>query len=277
MKIAQKRIKQIIKEEVIRAKRLKEGYTVPEFETTEDMNLFLDELEVDEEVEQDIVDPADGEVWVMAGEAIQDQDWYEDSERFVEPEEEEFDPTDTSHPDYDWDEHDRLEREEDEEMERQREEEEAKYEATREKVMEAAEQGGEDWAMDTMHDASNNPSMWQSTGDYNQYESPADYVRGFGQDAAADIADAYTTYSDDDDMADLWNTLSDKDPYNTSWWVDSGRPSKTLFKEMVTDNVYGGIERGVQKYIEKYGEWVPGEDPARETLAAGKRRRGKVL
>ncbi len=275
MKITQKRVKQIIKEEVSRAKRLLEGYTVPEFETTEDMNLFLDELEVDEEVEQDIVDPADGEVWVMAGEAIQDQDWYEDSERFVKPEEKPKDPYDL---DDDWEEQDRLEREEEEREEAEREAAEEKYEATKEKIMEDAEQGGEDWAMDTMHDASGNPSMWQNDSSYNQYESPADYVRGFGQDAAMDIASGYTEYADNDDAIDLWNSLSNKEPYNTSYLSDHGnRPSKLLFKEIVADAVAGGIDRGVQKYIAEYGEWVPGEDPAKETLAAGRRRKGRVI
>lgn len=259
MRITRRTLRRIIQEQWIRI--LPEGYTVPRFETTEDMNLFMDELEVDEEVEQDVVDPLSGEVWLSAGESIQDQEWYEDSDRYEAPEEEVFDPTDMTHPNYDWDEHDRLEREEEEEVERLREEEEAKYEATKEKIMDDAAIGGEEWAMDTMHDAYNSPSMWQNTGDYNNYESPAEYVRGFGQDAAADIASGYTEWADEPDARELWDTLSDKDPYNTSWWQDSGKPSKTLFKEIVADNVYGGIERGVQKYVEEYGEWIGKEEP----------------
>ena len=250
----------------VRRKLLKEydsGYTVPNFETLDDMEMFLDELEPGDPVETDVEDPETFEMMIPAGESMEEQEWYPDSQWYVEPEEEPFDPTDTSHPNYDWDEHDRLEREEDEEMERQREAEEAKYEATKEKLMDDAADGGEDWAMDTMHDAYNSPSMWQDGAMGNHYESPAEYVRGFGQDASADIASGYTEYAMDDDVADLWDTLSDRDPYNTSWWDNpGGRPSKTLFKEIVADNVYGGIERGVQKYIEKYGEWVGKENPA---------------
>jgi len=273
MKITQKRVKQIIKEEVTRAKRLLEGYTVPDFETYTDMEMFLDELEPDEEVDQAVIDPESNEEMIPAGESMEMQEWYEDSQWFVEPEEKPKDPYDL---DDDWEEQDRLEREEEEREEAEREAAEQKYEATKEKLMDDAAAGGEDWAMDTMHDATGNPGMWQGEN-YGHYESPADYVRGFGQDAAMDIASGYTEWSDNDDYVDLWSTLSDKDQYNTSWWQDSGRPSKTLFKEIVADAVYGGIERGVQKYIEKYGEWVPGEDPAKETLAAGYQRIGKAI
>jgi len=252
----------------VRTKLLKEydsGYTVPNFETLEDMEIFLDELEPGDPVETDVEDPETFEMMIPAGESMEEQEWYPDSQWYVEPEEEPFDPTDMDDPRYDWDEHDRLEREEEEAVERKREEDEAKYEATKEKIMDDAAQGGEDWAMDTMHDATGNPSMWQSSGGYSQYDSPADYVRGYGQDAAMDIASGYTEWADDEDARELWSTLSDKDPYNTSWWMDSGRPSKTLFKEIVADAVAGGIDRGVEKYIKKYGEWIGKEDPAVET------------
>jgi len=249
----------------VHAKLLKEystGYTVPDFESTAGMEMFLDELEPNDPVETDVEDPETYEMMIPAGESMEEQEWYPDSQWYVAPEEEPFDPDDMNHPDYDWDEHDRLEREEEEEVERKRDEEEAKYEVTKEKIMDDAAQGGEDWAMDTMHDATGNPSMWQKTGGYNNYESPADYVRGFGQDAAMDIASGYTEYADNDDAIELWNTLSDKDPYNTSWWANSqGRPSKTLFKEIVADAVAGGIDRGVQKYIAEYGEYIGKEEP----------------
>jgi len=263
MRITKRTLRRIIQEQWIRI--LPEGYTVPRFETTEDMNLFMDELEVDEEVEQDVIDPLSGELWIAAGESIQDQEWYEDSDRYEAPEEVPFDPTDMDDPRYDWEEHDRLEREEEEEVERLRQEEEAKYEATKEKIMNDAADGGEDWAMDTMHDAYGNPNMWSGSGSMGaygqQFDSPAEYVRAYGQDAAMDIASGYTEWADDEDARELWDTLSDKDPYNTSWWQDSGKPSKTLFKEIVADAVYGGIERGVQKYVEREGEWIGKEEP----------------
>ena len=256
----------------IRTKLLKEyasGYSVPEFETVDDMEMFLDELEPGDPVETDVEDPETFELMIPAGESMEEQEWYPDSRWYVEEEEEPFDPTDMSHPDYDWDEHDRREREEEEEVERLRQEEEAKYEAVKEKIMDEAAQGGEDWAMDTMSDAYSNPSMWSGTsgGAYGQgYDSPADYVSSYGQDAAMDMAGAWSDWSDDPEVRELWSTLSDKDPYNTSWWAnDDGRPSKTLFKEIIADSVYGGISRGIQKYVEKYGEYIAKENPAVES------------
>jgi len=253
----------------IRSKLLKEyssGYSVPDFQTVDDMERFLDELEPGDPVETDVEDPETFEMMIPAGESMEEQEWYPDSQWYVEEEEEPFDPTDMDHPDYDWDEHDRREREEEEEVERLRQEEEAKYEAVKEKIMDDAAQGGEDWAMDTMSDAYSNPSMWQSSGGYQQFESPAEYVSGYGQDAAMDIASGFAEYSDDEDVRELWSTLSDKDPYNTSWWAnDNGRPSKTLFKEIIADAVYGGISRGVQKYVEKHGEYIAKENPEVES------------
>jgi hypothetical protein len=263
MRITRRTLHRVIREQWSRIliKEYSSGYTVPDFESTAGMELFLDELEPGDPVETDVEDPETYEMMIPAGESMEEQEWYPDSQWYVAPEEEPFDPTDMDHPDYDWDEHDRLEREEEEAVERQREEEEAKYEATKDKIMNDAADGGEDWAMDTMHDAYGNPNMWQNTGDYNNYESPAEYVRGFGQDAAMDIASGYTEWADDDAAMELWSTLDDKDPYNTSWWVDSGRPSKTLFKEIVADAVAGGIDRGVQKYVEEYGEYIGKEEP----------------
>ena len=248
----------------VRSKLLKEyssGYSVPDFQTVDDMEMFLDELEPDDPVETDVEDPETFEMMIPAGESMEEQEWYEDSRWFVEPEEKPEDPYDL---DDDWEEQERLELEEEEREEAERKAAEEKYEAIKEKLMNDAADGGEDWAMDTMSDASNNPSMWQDDSSYNQYDSPADYVRGFGQDASADIADGYTQWSDDPDVRELWATLSDKDPYNTSWWQDGGRPSKTLFKEIIADNVYGGIERGIQKYIAKYGEYIGKENPSVE-------------
>ena len=279
MKITKRQLRRIIKEEVSRAKRLlkeyESGYSVPEFQTIVDMEMFLDELEPGDPVETDVEDPETYEMMIPAGESMEEQEWYPDSQWFVEPEEKPKDPYDL---DDDWEEQDRLEREEEEREEAEREAAEQKYEVTQAKIMEDAEQGGEDWAMDTMHDASGNPSMWQDDSSYNQYESPADYVRGFGQDAAMDIAGGYTEYADDEDATDLWNSLSNKEPYNTSYLSDrNSRPSKLLFKEIVADAVAGGIDRGIQKYIAEYGEWVPGEDPAKETLAASYKSEKELL
>ena len=211
----------------VRSKLLKEyssGYSVPDFQTVDDMERFLDELEPGDPVETDVEDPETFEMMIPAGESMEEQEWYPDSQWYVEPEEEPFDPTDMDHPDYDW---------------------------------------------DTMSDAYRHPSMWSDTSNtaFGQgYDSPADYVSSYGQDAAMDMAGAWSDWSDDPEVRELWSTLSDKDPYNTSWWAnDDGRPSKTLFKEIIADNVYGGISRGIQKYVEKHGEYIAKENPEVET------------
>ena len=71
MKITKKRLLNLFaKNWKSRARhQLIEGYTVPRFETQEDMYLFLDELEPEEEVDNDVVNPESGEVVIFAGES----------------------------------------------------------------------------------------------------------------------------------------------------------------------------------------------------------------
>jgi len=274
-----KTIRRIIKEEILRKKQLlkeySSGYSVPEFQSVDDMERFLDELEPGDPVETDVEDPETFEMMIPAGESMEEQEWYEDSQWYVEPEEgpeEEKEPWETG----DWEEQDRLDREEEEREEAEREAAEKKYEATKEKILNNAELGGEDWAMDTMYDASNNPSMWQGDG-MNQYDSPADYVRGFGQDAAFDIASGYTEWADDEDARELYSSLSNEDAYGGYGRDYNDRPSKQLFKDIVADSVYTGVVKGIDKYIQKHGEWVSKEDPAKETISASYKRNKNII
>ncbi|MBK26136.1 MAG: hypothetical protein CME70_19215 [Halobacteriovorax sp.] len=264
---------------MIRAKRLlKEydaGYTVPEFQTTADMEMFLDELEPGDQVETDVEDPESFEMMIPAGESMEEQEWYPDSQWYIEPEEK-GPITDESDPDYDWDAHFAREDEAEAEEKRQEEEAEEKYEALKEKILNDAEAGGEDWAMDTMHDAYNNPKMWQDGSSYQQWDSPGDYVLQYGQDASADIASGYTEWADSKEVADLYSSLPDENKSSYSFGYGNSRPSKQIFKDIVADTVYTGISNGVSKYIKKYGEWISGEDPAKETIAASYNRILKI-
>ena len=241
MKIKRSQLRRLIREALLNEK--KEGYMVPRFETTEDMMLFLDELEPEDTTMHDVVDPETGEVWLEAG--------YTPLEiGLVELEEEEPEESDPQELDnYDWDAFDRQQEEE----EKAKEEE---YERIVKKVQEDAVQAGKDWAMDTMGDAVHSPSMWQDQG-YGQWSSPEDYVSGYGQDVTADVADALLAYSDDEKINDMYRSLPTeermggyyRDPY-------TDRPSRQIMKDIVADSVYDGIMQGIEEYKEKYPEEV---------------------
>ena len=241
MKIRKSHLRRLIREVLLNEK--KEGYMVPNFETTEDMMLFLDELEPEDTTMHDVVDPETGEVWLEAG--------YTPLEiGLVELEEEEPEESDPQELDnYDWDAYDRQQ-EEEEKAEHE------KYELAVKKVQEDAVQAGKDWAMDTMSDAINNPSMWQSPG-FNQWNSPEEYVSGFGQDVTADVADALLAYSDDESVVDMYRSLPTeermggyyRDPY-------TDRPSRQIMKDIVADSVYDGIMQGIEEYKKERPEEV---------------------
>ena len=55
MKITKRQLRRLIREELTRElQRLTEGYMVPEFPNTDSMFMFIEELEPDDEVEQDL-------------------------------------------------------------------------------------------------------------------------------------------------------------------------------------------------------------------------------
>ena len=68
MKISRYQLRSIIRESLL--VEYAPGHSVPDFETREDMLLFLDELEPNDEVETDVVDPETGEVVLSAGETL---------------------------------------------------------------------------------------------------------------------------------------------------------------------------------------------------------------
>ena len=114
--------------------------------------------------------------------------------------------------------------------------------------------------MDTMHDAIANPSMWQGGGGgWNRYSSAAEYVLGFGQDAAADIADGIIDWGNDNEEQDVIDSLSTErrhglGTYGSSYERDEfDRPSRQLFKEIIADHVYGGISKGVEAFKKREG------------------------
>lgn len=242
MKIKRSQLRRLIREALLNEE--KEGYMVPRFETTEDMMLFLDELEPEDTTMHDVVDPETGEVWLEAGYTPLEIGLVELEE---EEQPEETDPDELDH--YDWDALDR----EDEEREKAEEEE---YERVVKKVQEDGVQAGKDWAMDTMSDAIHDPSMWQDQG-YGQWGSPEDYVSGVGQDVTADVADALLTYSDDEGVIDMYRSLPTEERMG-GYYRDSytDRPSRQIMKDIVADSVYDGIMQGIEEYKEKRPEEV---------------------
>ena len=100
MRITERRLRNLIRRTLLN--EWTAGYSVPDFENTESMMLFLDELEPDDTVETDVVDPETGEIWLEAGMTPIEAG-------LVELEEEE--PEAESDPDeldnYDWDAYDR--------------------------------------------------------------------------------------------------------------------------------------------------------------------------
>ena len=231
MRITKRWLRRIIREEMRHEfSLLPEGYMVPDFETHADMALFLDELDPDEEVDNDVVDPGTGEVYMYAGESPASAGLVEKPVPEEGYQEEELDH-------YDWAAHDaRLEAEADAKREAE--------ERIQDKVDELAVDAGMDWAGDTMYDATNSPSMWE-----NEYSSPEDYVDNMGQTAAMDLADV-VLQSGDQDIVEYYESLPDRDDEFALGWQAS-RPTKTVFREIVADAVYGGISKSIERYKQR--------------------------
>ena len=229
VKISQ--IRQIIREELL--KEYTPGYSVPDFENTESMMLFLDELEPDDTVETDVIDPESGEIWLEAGMTPVEAGLVE-----VEPEE----PAEESDPDeldnYDWDAYEQ-------EMLEKREAQYELDEKMKEAIREEAIAGGKDWAGDTLYQARQSPDMWQNSGGYNQYDSPEDYVLGFGQDAAGDVAQSLEYTFTSNEMQEWYDSLPKKEPKYYS--DDAGRPTPQHMKDFYADYFYDGVSQAVKE------------------------------
>ena len=224
MKITKRQLRKIIRESLL--VEYTPGYTVPDFETQEDMMLFLDELEPDDEVETDVVNPETGEVVLTAGETLLAAGIVEE-----EPEPEEGYEEDELDR-YDWDDW------EQEQEERIRDEQEA-YDQALEKAQKQAVGTGEDWARDTLHDARQNSRDWEG-----QYDSPEAYLEARGQDAAADLAAGIVEWGDNDIRA-VYESLPEQEP--TDYFNKSPRPAKYIFKAIVADYVYDGVLKVVRE------------------------------
>jgi hypothetical protein len=218
MKITKKQLRKIIRESLL--VEYTPGYTVPDFETQEDMMLFLDEFDPDDEVETDVVNPETGEVVLTAGETLLAAGIVEE-----EPEPDEgYEEDKLDH--YDWDDW------EQEQEERIQDEQEA-YDRALEKAREQAEGVGEDWARDMLHDARRSSRDWEG-----QYDSAESYLEALGQDAATDLAAGIVEWGDEDIRA-VYESLPEKEP--ADYHYSSIRPQKYVFKEIVADYVYDGV------------------------------------
>ena len=211
------------------------GYMVPEFETLEDMKLFIDELDPDDTVIDDVYDPESGEIWIEAGFSPREAGLVEE-----EPEEE-ADPKDPWEEDeldhYDWDAYDRK-------MEQDREARRKLDEEMQEKIRQDAIAGGKDWGADTLYQARANSSMWQDKNSYQQWDSPEDYVLSFGQDAAGDVAQSLEYTFDSNEMHDWYNSLPTREPAYYS--DEAGRPTKQTMKDIYADYFYDGVSQAVK-------------------------------
>ena len=234
MIITKKRLRRIIREALIRESMEPgsghaSGYMVPNFETEEDMMLFLDELEPDDPVNDDVVNPETGEVVVAAGDTPLDAGLVElEPEEPVETEEDELDH-------YDWD---AWEREE----EARRQEQQDKDDQFQKMLSDQASAGGADWAMDTLHDAKNNPNMWEQYG----AQTAVDYVLAFGQDAAGDVAQSLEYSFDSNEMHDWYDALPNEEQ-TQSFRDNFGRPTKQTLKDIYADNFYDGVSKAIEK------------------------------
>ena len=234
MKITKRQLRRLIKEALI--VEYTAGYSVPEFENTESMMLFLDELEPEETVETDVVDPETGEIWLEAGFTPLEAGLVELEEE--EPEEE-SDPDELDN--YDWG---AYEREKEEEQQKQDE----LDEKMQEELRELARAGGEDWALDTLHQAENNPSMWDSSGGgYQHASSPKEYVLQFGQDAAGDVGQSVEYTFQSNEMYDWYQSLPKEESRN---WDDRWRMTQQGVKDFYADNFYDGVSKAVERVAE---------------------------
>jgi len=218
MKITKQQLRMIIRESLL--VEYTPGYSVPDFETQEDMMLFLDDLEPNDEVETDVVDPETGEVVLSAGETLLAAGIVEE-----EPEPDEgYEEDELDH--YDWDD---WEREQEERIKQEQEE----YDRALEKAQEQAVGAGEDWARDTLHDARRNSRDWEG-----RYDSAEAYLEAYGQDAAGDLAAGIVEWGDEDIRA-VYESLPTREP--TDYHYSSIRPLKHIFKDIVADYVYDGV------------------------------------
>jgi len=224
MKISRYQLRSIIRESLL--VEYAPGHSVPDFETREDMLLFLDELEPNDEVETDVVDPETGEVVLSAGETLLAAGIVEE-----EPEPDDgYQEDELDH--YDWDD---WEREQKERIQREQEE----YDRALNKAQEQAVAVGEGWARDTLHDARRTSRDWED-----RYDSAEAYVERYGQDAATDLAAGIVEWGDDDIRA-VYESLPTKEP--TDYHYSSIRAQKHVFKEIVADYVYDGILKAVRE------------------------------
>ena len=224
MKITRSQLRSIINESLL--VEYTPGYSVPDFETQEDMMLFLDELEPDDEVETDVVNPETGEVVLTAGETLLAAGIVEEEPMPEEGyEEDELDR-------YDWDDW------EQEQEERIQDEQEA-YDRALEKAREQAVSAGEDWARDTLSDARRSSRDWEG-----QYDSAEAYLKALGQDAATDLAAGIVEWGDDD-IRVVYESLPEKEP--ADYHYSSIRPQKYVVKEIVADYVYDGVLKVVRE------------------------------
>jgi len=231
MRITRQQLRRIIREAI--EGEGQDGYMVPRFETSEDAMLFMDELDPRDTVMQDVVDPQTGEVYVEAGETPISAGWVEDPDAPKET-----DPDKLDH--YDWDDWEEEGEDEDEDREQA-------YEDMLSSARELATLGGSDWARDTLFDAHNNPSMWQG-----QYKSAEEYVKSYGQSVAADMSMSIEYMIEDDQHMEVYRSLPEQQP--NSFVGQAFLPSKQIFKDIIADYFYDGIEQGVDAVAHKYAD-----------------------
>ena len=237
MRVTHRQLRRIIRESLLLEQLPGDthaGYMVPKFETEEDMMIFIDELEPDDEVMKDVVNPETGEIEIEAGQTPLEAGLVE-----LEPE-----PEAEKEEEDDWEAEERA-REEELRVRRDLDDQ------MQEDLRQEAVAGGEDWAADTLHQARANPSMWQDKNSYQQWDSPEDYVLGFGQDAAGDVAQGVEYAMTTNEMYDWYQSLPTREPHYYS--DDAGRPTKQSIKDSYADYFYDGVSKGVQNYEKKHG------------------------
>ena len=114
-----------------------------------------------------------------------------------------------------------------------------------EKIMSQAAAGGKDWGSDTLYQARENPDMWQRGDMGNQYDSPEQYVLGFGQDAAGDVAQSLEYSLDTNEEFDWYQSLPTREPDYYS--PGGGRPTKQTMKDIYADYFYDGVSQAVKQ------------------------------
>ena len=112
------------------------------------------------------------------------------------------------------------------------------HDQMRDKIEDIAAGAGEDWASDTLYDARNNPSIWQS-----QYDSAEDYIASHGQNVVMDIADGIVNWGEQE-VTQYFKSLPRQSTGRFGW---GDEPNQTQFKEFVADVVYDGITTAIKK------------------------------